>query len=45
MSDPETRKDLEKRIDELARRYAETHDEEIKAEIKVESFRPVPIWK
>lgn len=29
-----TREELEKRIDELAREHAETHDEEIKAELE-----------
>ena len=33
MSDPEPREELEKRIDELAREHAETHNEEVKAEI------------
>ena len=39
MSELETREELEKRMDELARRYAETHDPQIKAEIAELSHR------
>jgi Lon protease-like protein len=33
VSDSETREELEKCMDALARRFAETHDEEVRAEI------------
>jgi hypothetical protein len=32
---PAVREQLERRMDELALRYAETHDKQIKAEIEV----------
>jgi hypothetical protein len=38
------REQLEKRMDELASRYAETHDEKIKAEIEVLSLRLANLW-
>ncbi len=40
----DTREQLEKRMDELARRYAETHDERIKSEIEVLSLRLAKPW-
>ena len=30
-----TREEIKKRMDELARKYAETHDQDVKAELKV----------
>jgi len=33
MNVPETREQLEKRMDEAARKYAETHDEKYKEEL------------
>jgi hypothetical protein len=30
----ETRKELEKRMEEVARKHAETHDEDIKAQLE-----------
>ena len=41
MSNPsnETREQLEKHMDELAHRYAETHDEQVKAKIEELSIR------
>jgi hypothetical protein len=41
---PAVREQLEKRIDELALRYAETHDEQIKAEIEVLSLHLANLW-
>ena len=38
------RKQLEKRMDELAQRYAETRDEGIKAEIEMLSLRLANLW-
>jgi FKBP-type peptidyl-prolyl cis-trans isomerase (trigger factor) len=34
-----TRKEIEKRMDELARQYAETHGQEVKAELEALSLR------
>jgi FKBP-type peptidyl-prolyl cis-trans isomerase (trigger factor) len=34
-----TREEIEKRMDELARQYAETHDELVKAEIEALSLK------
>jgi len=39
MVSDETRKELEKRMEEIARKHAETHDEEIKAELEELSRR------
>ena len=46
MSDPgkETREELEKQMDELARRYAKTHDEQVKAEIEMLSLCLAKLW-
>jgi hypothetical protein len=41
---PALREQLEKRMDELAQRYAETRDEQIKAEIEVLSLRLANQW-
>jgi hypothetical protein len=35
----ENREDIEKRMDELARKYAETHDEKVKAGLEELSLR------
>jgi hypothetical protein len=34
-----TREEMEKKMDELAREYAETHDEKVKAELEALSLR------
>jgi hypothetical protein len=39
--DDKTREDLEKRMDELARKYAETHDPVFKAEVEAIARRLV----
>lgn len=45
MPDLETLEDLEKWIAALSRRYAETHDEDVKAEIEALSLRLANQWK
>jgi hypothetical protein len=40
----ETLEDLEKWIAALARRYAETQDEQVKAEIEALSLRLADLW-
>jgi hypothetical protein len=45
MAPDETREQLEKRMDELARKHAETHDDQIKAELEELSKRVADMRK
>lgn len=44
IAEPETSEQLQERIDELARCYAETHDEQVDTEIKALTLRLADRW-